>query len=78
MLLEDILLVVAVGVVLAMVGWPIYYFFHRAPWRRRKDPLAEAHERLRVAQLDAEADEGEPRGGEDLRGDVQGSARGQR
>ncbi len=53
MLLEDFLLVVAVGVVLAMIGWPIYRLFHRAPWRR-KDPLAEAQERLRVAKLDAE------------------------
>jgi hypothetical protein len=54
MLLEDILLAVAVGVVLLMVGVPIVRFLKIAPWRR-KDPLAEAQERLRVAKLEAEA-----------------------
>jgi len=54
MLLEDILLAVAVGVVLLMVGLPIVRFAKGAPWRRR-DPLAEAHERLRIAKLEAEA-----------------------
>jgi hypothetical protein len=54
MLLEDILLAGAVGVVLLMVGLPIYRFLKVAPWRRR-DPLAEAHERLRIAKLEAEA-----------------------
>ena len=54
MLLEDILLAGAVGVVLLMVGLPIYRFLKVAPWRRR-DPLAEAQERLRIAKLEAEA-----------------------
>jgi hypothetical protein len=54
MLLEDILLAVVVGVVLVMVSLPIVRFLKVAPWRRR-DPLAEAHERLRVAKLEAEA-----------------------
>jgi hypothetical protein len=53
MLLEDILLAVVVGVVLVMVSVPIIRFLKVAPWRRR-DPLAEAHERLRIAQLEAE------------------------
>jgi hypothetical protein len=55
MLLEDILLVVAIGVVVGVVGWPIYRFANREPWRRKSDPLAEAQERLRVAKLEAEA-----------------------
>jgi hypothetical protein len=54
MLLEDILLAVAVGVVLLMVGLPMVRFIKLAPWRRR-DPLAEAQERLRIAKLEAEA-----------------------
>src|SRR5579864_4680412 len=54
MLLEDILLAVAVGAVLLMVGAPIVRFLKVAPWRR-KDPLAEAQERLRIAKLEAEA-----------------------
>jgi hypothetical protein len=54
MLLEDILLVVAVGVVLLMFGLPIARFLKGAPWRR-KDALAQAHERLRIAKLEAEA-----------------------
>jgi hypothetical protein len=53
MLLEDILLAVVVGVVLVMVSLPIIRFLKVAPWRRR-DPLAEAHERLRIAKLEAE------------------------
>lgn len=54
MLLEDILLAVAVGVVLLMVAVPIVRFLKVAPWRKR-DPLAEAQERLRIAKLEAEA-----------------------
>jgi|SRR5580700_10132055 hypothetical protein len=54
MLLEDILLAIAVGVVVLVVGLSIYRFLKVAPWRRR-DPLAEAHERLRIAKLEAEA-----------------------
>jgi hypothetical protein len=54
MLLEDIVLAVAVGVVLLMAGLPIYRFLRVAPWRRR-DALAEAQERLRIAKLEAEA-----------------------
>ncbi|HWW87089.1 MAG TPA: hypothetical protein VNZ26_26010 [Vicinamibacterales bacterium] len=54
MLLEDILLAGAVGIVLLMVGLLIYRFLKVAPWRRR-DPLAEAQERLRIAKLEAEA-----------------------
>jgi len=54
MLLEDILLAIAVGVVLLTVGLPIYRLSKGARWRRR-DPLAEAHERLRIAKLEAEA-----------------------
>jgi len=54
MLLEDILLAIAVAVVLVIVGRPIVRFLKFAP-RRAKDPLAEAHERLRIAKLEAEA-----------------------
>jgi hypothetical protein len=54
MLLEDILLAVAVGVVLMIVGVPIARSLKGVSWRR-KDPLAEAHERLRIAKLEAEA-----------------------
>jgi hypothetical protein len=54
MLLEDLLLAVAIGIVGLMVGWPLVRFLKAAPWRR-KDPLAEAHERLRMAKLEAEA-----------------------
>src|SRR5579859_2254888 len=53
MLLEDLLLAIAVGVVLLMVGVPIARSLKGIPWRR-KDPLAEAHERLRLAKLEAE------------------------
>jgi hypothetical protein len=53
MVLEDILLAIAVGVVLLFVSLPIYQFLKGAPWRR-KDPLAEAQERLRIAKLEAE------------------------
>src|SRR5271165_5604830 len=53
MLLEDILLAVAVGIVLLMVGVPIVRSLKVVAWRR-KDPLAEAHERLRLAKLEAE------------------------
>jgi hypothetical protein len=54
MLLEDILLAIAVGVALLVVSVPIVRFMKVAPWRRR-DPLAEAQERLRIAKLEAEA-----------------------
>ncbi len=54
MLLEDILLAVAVGAALLVVGWPIYRFLKVTPWSR-KDPLAQAQERLRIAKLEAEA-----------------------
>jgi hypothetical protein len=54
MLLEDILLAVAVGVVLLLVGVPIVRSLKLVPWPR-KDPLAEAQERLRIAKLEAEA-----------------------
>jgi hypothetical protein len=53
MVLEDLLLVVAIGVLLGFVGWPLYLFAHRLS-RRKGDPLAEAHERLRIAQVEAE------------------------
>jgi hypothetical protein len=53
MLLEDIVLAVAVGVVLLMVGIPILRYLAAAPWRER-DPLSEANERLRIAKRDAE------------------------
>ena len=50
---EDLLLVVAVGVVLGAIGWPLYLLAHR--WtRRNRDPLADAQERLRIARLEAE------------------------
>jgi hypothetical protein len=54
MVLEDILLAAAVGVVFLFALRPIMRLVKAAPWRRR-DPLAEAQERLRVAQLEAEA-----------------------
>lgn len=54
MLPEDVLLVAALGVVLGVVGWPIYSFLSRRSARKR-DPLEEAQERLRVAKRDAEA-----------------------
>jgi hypothetical protein len=54
MLLEDIVLAVVVGVVLLLVGIPIARLLKVASWRQ-KDPLAEAHERLRIAQREAEA-----------------------
>ena len=53
MLLEDILLALAAGVVLVVVGASIVRFLKVAQWRR-KDPLAEAQERLRIAKLEAE------------------------
>lgn len=53
MLLEDLLLAAAIGVVGLFVALPIVRLFKNAPWRKR-DPLAEAHERLRVAKIDAE------------------------
>jgi hypothetical protein len=55
MMLEDILLALGVGIVLLAVGLPIFRFLKVATWRRR-DPLAEAHERLRLAKLEAEAE----------------------
>jgi hypothetical protein len=54
MLLEDLLLLAAIGIVGLGVGLPIVRLYKSAPWRKR-DPLAEAKERLRVAKIDAEA-----------------------
>jgi hypothetical protein len=54
MLLEDLLLVMAVGIAVLLLGWPILRLM-KAASLRRKDPLAEAHERLRIAKLEAEA-----------------------
>jgi hypothetical protein len=54
MLLEDIVLAVAVGVVLLVMGPPLARLLVKAMGRRR-DPLAEAQERLRMAQREAEA-----------------------
>jgi hypothetical protein len=54
MLLEDILVAVVIGVGALLIGVPLYRFWRAAPWRRR-DPVAEARERLRVATLEAEA-----------------------
>jgi hypothetical protein len=54
MLLEDILLVAVIGIGVLLIGAPLYRFWRAAPWRRR-DPVAEARERLRVATLEAEA-----------------------
>jgi hypothetical protein len=54
MLLEDILLAAAVGAVILVFGVPIVRYLKVMPWRRR-DPLAEAKERLRIAKLEAEA-----------------------
>jgi hypothetical protein len=53
MLSDDVLLVLAIGLALGVVGWPVYVLFVRAPWQK-KDPLAEAQERLKQAQRDAE------------------------
>jgi len=53
MLLEDILLAVVLGAGLLVVGVPLVRFLKVIPWRR-KDPLAEAHERLRRAKIEAE------------------------
>ena len=53
MMPEDLLLVVAIGVVLGFVGWPLYLLAYRLR-RKKRDPLAEAHERLRIAQVEAE------------------------
>jgi len=53
MLIEDFLLAGAIGLVALLVGWPLAQLLKTAPWRRR-DPLAEAKERLRVAKLEAE------------------------
>lgn len=54
MLLEDLLVAVAFGVALVIVGVPIVRVLKVTRWRRA-DPLAEARERLRVAKLEAEA-----------------------
>jgi hypothetical protein len=54
MLLEDIVLAVVVGVVLLFVAIPIARLVKVAS-SRPKDALAEAQERLRMAQRDAEA-----------------------
>ena len=54
MLLEDVLLAVAIGIVGLFVAWPLARLF-KAVSQRQRDPLAEAQERLRVAKLEAEA-----------------------
>jgi hypothetical protein len=54
MLLEDLLLIAAIGVVGLLVSRPIARLYKMAPWRKR-DPLADAQERLRVAKIEAEA-----------------------
>jgi len=54
MLLEDILLAAAIGIAVLLFGLPLVRFLKAAQWRQ-KDPLAEAKERLRIAQLEAEA-----------------------
>ena len=54
MLLEDLLLAIAIGTVVLLVGWPVVRFLKTAS-PLRKDPLAEAQERLRLAKRDAEA-----------------------
>ena len=54
MLLEDLLLAGAIGLVAAFAVLPLVRAVAGRPWRKR-DPLAEARERLRVAKLDAEA-----------------------
>ncbi|MCL2451239.1 MAG: hypothetical protein FWD17_20020 [Polyangiaceae bacterium] len=54
MLLEDLLLAGVVGVIALFAFGPIARLAKTAPWRRR-DPVAEAKERLRVAKLEAEA-----------------------
>lgn len=53
MLLEDLLLIAAVGIVGLALGWPLLRVLRAGAWRKR-DPLAEAQERLRIAKLDAE------------------------
>src|SRR5580658_4659771 len=53
MLLEDILLAVVLGAGMLVVGVPLVRFLKVIPWRR-KDPLAEAHDRLRRAKIEAE------------------------
>ena len=53
MLLEDLLLVVVVGIVVLLLGRPIVRLLQTASWRQ-KDPLAEAKERLRIAKIEAE------------------------
>ena len=53
MVLEDILLAIAVGVVLLTIGVPIVRLLKVARWRR-EDPLAAAQERLRIAKIEAE------------------------
>jgi len=53
MLLEDLLLAIAIGTIGLVLGLPTVRFL-KAALQRRKDPLAEAHERLRLAKLEAE------------------------
>ena len=53
MLLEDVLLAVAGGIVALVFGWPVLRLL-KAASQRRRDPLAEANERLRIARLEAE------------------------
>jgi hypothetical protein len=54
MLIEDLLLAGAIGLVALLAGWPFLKLLKTAPWKRR-NPLAQAQERLRAAKLEAEA-----------------------
>ena len=55
MLLEDILLAIAIGVVLLVVGLPIVRLLRAIPSLRPRDPLAEARARLKAAKAEEEA-----------------------
>jgi hypothetical protein len=55
MVLEDILLAIAIGAVLLVVGLPIVRLLRAVPSLRRRDPLAEAHARLKAAKAEEEA-----------------------
>ena len=54
MLLEDILLVAATAIVLWFVG-RVVIRIGKALWARRRNPIEEARERLRVAEQETEA-----------------------
>jgi hypothetical protein len=55
MVLEDILLALAIGVVLLVIGLPIVRLLQALPSQRRRDPLAEARQRLEAAKTEEEA-----------------------